>query len=341
VQRGGDGGPVDDAGNAADPLVAGPRVRDPRVSVVVCSRNRARLLDRCLASLAGCSGLDEAEVIVVDNGSTDGTPAVAERWSSALPLRYEREPRTGLSNARNRALEVARSEVIAFLDDDVLVEPVWLRATWDAFAESPDVGGVAGRVRLQWPEGRPSWLPESREVWFARLDLGDDARPLTDRECPVGANMAVRRAAAAAAGGFDPGLGYAGSRLLGNEEVDFFSRVRRAGFAVAYAPAMAVDHVVEGDRVSRRYLLRRVYSQGRSDVRMEARDGAVAAAGERAREALSRATVRGWRNDVRRLRRPGGWERNLVDVLAGRAKQLGRAREWAAVRGGGGDGGQA
>jgi glycosyltransferase involved in cell wall biosynthesis len=310
------------------------------VSVVVCSRNRAALLDRCLASLAGSPGLDEAEVIVVDNGSTDETPAVARRWSSTLPLRYEVEPRTGLSNARNRALDVARAEAIAFLDDDVLVGPGWVHAVRDAFAGSPDVGGVAGRVRLQWPEGRPSWLPESREVWFARLDLGDVARPLADRESPVGANMAVRRTAAAAAGGFDPGLGYAGSRLLGNEEVDFFDRVWRAGYSVAYAPTMTVDHVVEGDRVSRRYLLRRVYSQGRSDVRMEARAGAggATAARELALEALSRATIRGWRNDVRRLRRVGGWERNLVDVLAGRAKQLGRAREWAAVRGGRSDG---
>jgi glycosyltransferase involved in cell wall biosynthesis len=283
-------------------------------------------------------GLDAAEVLVVDNGSTDATPAVAERWAARLPLRRVVEPRTGLSHARNRALDMGRSDVVAFLDDDVLVAPGWLEALRRAFERRSEdgmvpLGGLAGRVDLRWPGGRPGWLPDSREVWFARLDLGEQPRVLGDREYPVGANMAVRRSAAAEVGGFDPDLGYSGKRLLGNEEVDFVDRLRRAGYAVAYEPAMCVDHVVEGDRVSRRYLLRRIYSQGRSDVRMEQRDGSGADAAVAAREALGRATVRGWRSDVGRMRRPGGWERNLIDVLAGRAKQLGRAREWWTVRG--------
>ena len=301
------------------------------VSIAVCTLNRAALLDRCLASIARAVPMVGAEVLVVDNGSTDTTASVAERWSGSLPLRAVTERRTGLSHARNRALSTARGDVVAFLDDDVLVGDGWLDGVRRAFGRSPGVGVVAGRVALSWPGGRPSWLPSSREVWFARLDLGDEARTLAADEYPVGANMAVRRSVADVAGRFDPGLGYSGARLLGNEEIDFVDRVRAAGHGVGYEPSMVVDHVVEGDRVSRTYLLRRIYSQGRSDVRMLGGGEPTADPMRQAADALGRATVRGWRSDLRRLRRPGGLERNLIDVSAGRAKQLGRAREWAAV----------
>jgi glycosyltransferase involved in cell wall biosynthesis len=300
------------------------------VTVVICTRNRAAVLDRCLATIAGISGGDRADVLVVDNGSTDETDAVVDRWAAMMPqLRSVCEPRTGLSHARNTALDHARGDVVAFLDDDVLVDAGWLDGLIDAYRRRPGIAGVAGRVELDWPDGRPSWLPERREVWFARLDLGTDSRLLADDEYPVGANMSVRRELARAAGGFDPGLGYSGTQLLGNEERDFFARIRRAGHSLAYEPACHVVHVVGGARVTRRYLFRRLYAQGRGDVRA---DKELVRAGRRhrlgvARRALSRGLLRGWRNDLRRIARPGSRHLALVDVVAGRAKQLGVARE--------------
>lgn len=304
------------------------------MSVVICTRNRCAVLDRCLATVARVDGIARADVLVVDNGSTDGTPAVADRWATTLPmLRSVFEPRTGLSHARNTALDHARGDVVAFLDDDVLVEAGWLDGILAAYRRWPDVAGVAGRIELAWPEGRPSWLPASREVWFARLDLGLEPRLLAASELPVGANMSVRRDVALSVGRFDPDLGYSGTRLLGNEERDFFDRLRRLGKPLGYEPAARVLHVVEGARVSRRYLLRRVYSQGRSDVRVdtETRRRTRPAQLRVAGRALSRAVLRNWRGDVRRLARRGTRGIELVDVLTGRAKQLGIAREAAGV----------
>jgi hypothetical protein len=92
-------------------------------------------------------------------------------------------------------------------------------------------------------------------------------------------------------------------------------------------------HVVEGDRVSRRYLVRRVYSQGRSDVRLLMTAGAT---GRRAllglaRRSAARASVRGWRHDIGRIKRSGNRGREIVDVVVGRAKQAGMAREAVTV----------
>lgn len=301
------------------------------ISIIVCTRNRAALLDRCLAGVAGTIGVRDTEIVVVNNGSTDHTAEVTERWAESLPVRHVREPRTGLSHARNRALSEARGRVMAFLDDDVAVSSGWLGGVERAFAGSDRVGGAAGRVDLAWPHGRPTWLPPSREVWFARLDLGRSPRPLGAREHPVGANMAVTRSAADAAGGFDPTLGYSGKRLLGNEEVDFMERVRAAGYDIVYEPSMCVEHLIDSDRLSRRYLLRRIYAQGRSDVRMRANGDEGRAESLRcAADAFSHAGIVGWRSDVRRLRAEGDWQAKLVDVSAGRAKHLGRAREHVA-----------
>jgi hypothetical protein len=219
----------------------------------------------------------------------------------------------------------ARGAVVAFIDDDVLVDQRWLDGLLAAYRRWPDVAGVAGRVELSWPSGRPAWLPVRREVWFARFDRGLDPARLAARDYPVGANMSVRRDVAVAVGGFDPALGYSGSRLLANEEREFFDRVVREGHWLGYEPAALVVHVIEGTRVTRRYLLRRLYAQGISDVRV----GMPSIQGGRrlgvARDALSRALLRGLRSDIRRITRSGSRGVEVVDILAGRAKQLGVA----------------
>lgn len=306
------------------------------VSVVICTRNRAGLLDRCLASIDAIDSVraDRAlEVLVVDNGSSDGTSDVVDKWTNALPLRTVVEPRQGLSHARNRAIAESTADVLAFLDDDVLLGDAWLEGVREAMLRFPDAVGLAGRVDLQWSSGRPGWLPETREPFFARTDLGDECRLLEHDEWPVGANMAVRRRAAERVGGFDSDLGYSGTSLLGNEEIDFFARLRADAGVVVYHPGAAVQHIVESDRATRSYLLRRLYAQGRSDARMEAMRAGTGSRDARreAWAAAGRATVRGWRGDLARLRRPGGVQRNAIEIATGRARQAGRAREWVTI----------
>ena len=299
-----------------------------RASIIVCTRNRSAALDACLASLHEAS-IPGTEIVVVDNGSSDDTPdVVASRSAEFARLRYVTEPEPGLSRARNTGIAAAAGEVLVFVDDDVTVTAAWLPALLGAFDRWPEADGIAGRVRLSLAGPRPGWLHERLETWFSAFDKGDEPRLLGDGEFPFGANMAVRSGAARAVGGFAVDLGFEGRRLLGNEELDFFARVRSGGGALAYEPAAEVLHHIESARLSRRWLLRRVYAQGRADARLQHRRGLERAAMARAgARSVTGALLRGWRADTRRWRQSDNRAAELVSSVARRTKSLGYARE--------------
>jgi glycosyltransferase involved in cell wall biosynthesis len=121
-------------------------VNSPFISIVVPTRNRARLLDRLLSSLRDLQ-YPYWEVIVVDDGSTDDTRQVAERRRrDGVPLTYLYEPWRKMGAARNLAMSRARGEVFAFTDDDCTVDPRWLRAIAAAFDHHPRSLGIQGKT---------------------------------------------------------------------------------------------------------------------------------------------------------------------------------------------------
>jgi glycosyltransferase involved in cell wall biosynthesis len=248
-------------------------------SVVVCSRNRAERLRDCLDHLADQVVPDgsRVEVVVVDNGSTDGTPAVVEAWRAAdRDLRRTTvEPRAGLSRARNRGVADARGEVVLFIDDDAVAPRGWVAAHLAAYRRDPSISAVGGPVSLWWPDGRPGWLAPRLEHWFSALDHGDRPVEFPPPHGPYGTNMSLRRAAVDAVGGFDERLGRRGRSLVSSEEADLFARVWADGGRVAYEPAALVLHGVTRDRLSRRWVLRRGWAQGRSNARRRAMAGPV------------------------------------------------------------------
>ena len=242
----------------------------PAVSVVVCTRNRERLLTACLASLDEQSlERNEYEVVVVDNASTDGTPALLSRWQSVGSGRVAvREPVVGLSTARNRGLSVARGEIAAFLDDDALAVPTWAAAHLAAYRE-PSVVGAGGPILLSFPDGRPPWAVPELEHWWSALDLGDDDVEFPPPHGPYGANMSVRRSAALGVGGFDARLGRRGQSLLSSEEAELSARLWAAGGELAYRAGAVVIHQVTQERLRRRWVLRRGVAQGRTNALRE------------------------------------------------------------------------
>jgi O-antigen biosynthesis protein len=203
-----------------------PDAEPPRVSVVVCSYNGARTIGRCLDGLMRLDYRDY-EVIVVDDGSTDGTAAIA----SAYPVRLIRTPNRGLSAARNTGMEAATGAIIAYLDDDAWPDPDWLSFLAAAFID-PRVG-AAGGPNLPPPDGEPVTACMALAPGTATHVLLTD----TLAEHVPGCNKAVRREVLTALGGFDPEFRIAG------DDVDFCWRLQDAGWTIGFAPAAQVWHL--------------------------------------------------------------------------------------------------
>jgi len=222
--------------------------RLPTFTVAVCTRNRTADLVRCLAALAAVDypGLD---VIVVDNApATDETERIVR---SAFPVvRYSREPAPGVSQARNRAIRDSHGEILAFVDDDVVVDRRWARAIAGIMTDSADVMAVTGLVAPYELETRAQldferhlgWERRFDRRWFRRRSgeaMGE--RLANTGKVGTGANMAFRRRVFDEIGFFDPGLG-TGTIAKGGEDLDIFFRLLRAGHTLVYEPAALARH---------------------------------------------------------------------------------------------------
>jgi glucosyl-dolichyl phosphate glucuronosyltransferase len=242
-----------------------------RVSVVLCTYNRASMLETAMECIAGQSPPQsgEWEVVVVDNNSTDRTPAVVGEVSERYPgrFRYVFEGKQGLSHARNAGIREARGEVLVFVDDDVRITPFWL-ARLTASLDDNSFAGAGGRILPDWACSPPRWLAINGRYSlapFAIFDLGGTAGTLN--EPPMGANMAYRKSMFGRYGYFRTDLGRSGSGMLSNEDTEFGRRLLKAGERLHYEPSAVVYHPVSAERLHKRYLLSWWYGKGRSDIR--------------------------------------------------------------------------
>src|SRR3954463_16178892 len=177
------------------------------------------------------------------------------------------EPRPGLSHARNRALAWAAeagADVLAFVDDDAVVDPGWydaLRARWD---DAPDdVACIGGPIRPRFSVPPPAWFSDGIAHVLTLLDRGPAVRDLDpDVEAVYGANISFRVEPLREVGGFDPGLGHAGSRAFFAEEDEAQRALVRLGFSVRYVPDAGVEHVIPADRLTRASFLKRRFAFG-------------------------------------------------------------------------------
>jgi GT2 family glycosyltransferase len=216
-----------------------PRTIGP-VSIVVCTHERPDDLARCLTSLAGAQA-EGHQVIVVDNAPRTGqTRAVADR----LGFRCVTEGTQGLNRARNAGLMAAIHEIVAYVDDDVVVGRRWLAAITACF-EAPAVGCATGLVL---PLELETAAQEAFEVYCRnRRDFSRRAysrrvlQPSAAGVVGMGANMAFRRELVRSLGGFDVRLD-AGTRTRSGGDTDMFARVLDAGHEIVYTPDAPVWH---------------------------------------------------------------------------------------------------
>jgi glycosyltransferase involved in cell wall biosynthesis len=238
----------------------------PRVTVIICTYNRADLLRQ---TLAGVGQQDypagELEVLVIDNNSRDDTrTAVAEFADAPHAPRHVLETAQGLDHARNRGLAEATGDILLFADDDILVQPDWVRQIAAPYAANADrrIGCVGGEVVPVFPDGLPYWIRE----WHAPLAFRTDAGPLPPSDSPMGANFAFPRWVFDQVGPFAPGLDRKGATLFGGGDGEMVRRVRHAGYEVWFAPAAKVLHQMPASRTTFRYAARHAFDSARSRV---------------------------------------------------------------------------
>jgi glycosyltransferase involved in cell wall biosynthesis len=241
------------------------------VTVILCTYNRCESLEKTLRSVAATvmPNSTEWEILVVDNNSTDGTRAVVERFYQKHPsrFRYLYEPKPGKSNALNAGIRDARGDVLAFLDDDVVVEVNWLK-NLTAPLRGSEWAGVGGRIIPGQDFKPPRWIPLHERYALAPLAMFDlGLQPSELLEAPFGTNMAFRKAVFGKLGGFRTDLGPRPGSAIRSEDTEFGFRVLADGQRLWYEPSAVVYHSLPADRLEKQYFLSWWHDKARADIR--------------------------------------------------------------------------
>jgi glycosyltransferase involved in cell wall biosynthesis len=233
------------------------------VSVVICCHNSAAVLPPTLTHLAA-QVVDPSvqwEVVVIDNASTDDTVAVAVRhWpaSAPAPLRVISEPRLGLMYARERGIAESSGDIIAFVDDDNWVCPVWVQTAVDTMDRYPQVGGLGGFNEPVFERPQPQWFDKVANIYA----LGPEGAPegdVTDALLLCGAGFVVRRTALAdtTRKGFRSiSMDRQGANLGagGDSEMSYFLRL--SGWRLWLNPQLRLGHYLPARRLEWDYARR-------------------------------------------------------------------------------------
>jgi GT2 family glycosyltransferase len=244
------------------------------VSVAICAYTMRRWddLTEAVGSVVAQLRTGDECILVVDYNDE-----LLARACEAFPgVRVVRNTETkGLSGARNTAIAHSLGEVVAFLDDDAVAGPTWLREVLGALDED-DVLGVGTAALPRWPGGeRPAWFPPEFD-WVVGCSYSGLPTERADVRNVIGAAMAFRREAFALAGTFSDLVGRVGTAPTGCEETELCIRLRKAKSTarIVYLPDVAVSHHVTPDRLRVSYFLRRCLGEGLSKARVSRLVGA-------------------------------------------------------------------
>src|SRR5579862_7200258 len=243
-----------------------------KITVVLCTYDRCASLAKALESVAA-SQLPESvdwEVLVVDNNSKDRTREIAEDFCRRYPGRFQYlfEGRQGKSFALNSGIQAAQGDVLAFMDDDVTVEPTWLQNLTANLLKGEWVG-AGGRIVPANPISPPAWLsldgPYSVGGMLDLFELGDHPGPL--HQPPFGTNMAFQKWVFEKYGGFRTDLGPSPGSEIRSEDTELGRRILSAGERLRYEPSAVVFHDVPESRLTKKYLLNFWFDHGRAEIR--------------------------------------------------------------------------
>ena len=319
-------------GTARSPEQAAGRAGRPDVSVIICAYTERRWQDTlaAVASVAAQSYPALETILVVDYN-----PSLYQRLKAELPAVtvVANNEAPGLSGGKNTGIAIARGDIVAFLDDDAIAAPDWLKFLVDSYT-GDDVAGVGGLTLPLWQTARPSWFPGEFDwvVGCTYLGMPESGAPMRNL---LGGNASFRREVFATAGGFRSGIGRSGRGLpAGGEETEFCIRLsQRSPGAVLRSDHRAVIwHRVSDARSRFSYFLTRCYAEGLSKALVASNVGAsdgLSAERSHALRALPAGVGHGIadaaRGDETGLGRAGAIVAGLAAAVAGYCAGLARA----------------
>jgi glycosyltransferase involved in cell wall biosynthesis len=235
------------------------------ITVLFATRDRAEGLERMLKALIDVQIPEGGwKLVIADNGSTDATASVLERYSTVLPLVSVYEPVAGKNRALNRAISKIEGDLTVVTDDDIIPDRDWLIQLCRAAESQPEATVFGGTVIPLWPAERPAFLSEKAVNFSILYALNEQPEGWCQGDVIFGPNMAVRSVVFHEGITFSENVGPDNSRrayVMGGE-TDFVLRVMAAGRRAWFAPASRVQHVVRPDQMTEAWILRRYYLRG-------------------------------------------------------------------------------
>ena len=240
------------------------------LSIIICSYNRASYISDALTSLYNqSSGLDNFEVIIVDNNSTDNTKEVYAIWRQTNTngqFTFISETKQGASFARNTGATIAKGEWVCFMDDDAVATTNYVENILKHIQNKPDAVGFGGRIIPKYIPSEPKWMSYYVSSLVGNFDYAPIACAFENGKYPLESNMIVKKSVYDQIGGFNVNLpGVVGTLRIGGEGKELFYKILALGHIIYYDPAICVHHVVEVKKLTSEYMYRVASGIGRGE----------------------------------------------------------------------------
>jgi glycosyltransferase involved in cell wall biosynthesis len=240
------------------------------LSIIICSYNRASYISDALTSLYGqSSGLDDFEVIIVDNNSIDNTKEVYAQWRQTNTngqFTFISETKQGASFARNTGAAIAKGEWVCFMDDDAVATTDYVKNIIKHIQDQPFIVGFGGRIIPKYIPGEPKWMSYYVSSLVGNFDYASTACAFENGKYPLESNMIVKKSVYDQIGGFNVNLpGVVGTLRIGGEGKELFYKIIALGHTIYYDPSICVHHVVEVKKLTSEYMYRVASGIGRGE----------------------------------------------------------------------------
>jgi glycosyltransferase involved in cell wall biosynthesis len=240
------------------------------LSIIICSYNRASYISDALTSLYGqSSGLDDFEVIIVDNNSTDNTKEVYAQWrhtNTNGQFTFISEMQQGASFARNTGAAIAKGEWVCFMDDDAVATTDYVKNIIKHIQDQPFIVGFGGRIIPKYIPSEPKWMSYYVSSLVGNFDYAPTACAFENGKYPLESNMIVKKSVYDQIGGFNVNLpGVVGTLRIGGEGKELFYKIIALGHTIYYDPSICVHHVVEVKKLTSEYMYRVASGIGRGE----------------------------------------------------------------------------